>query len=108
MRCGLISRFRFLLALPGVSASRIDPVEQDGTELTGQQFEIPAGFASHSRLQEFYFGPDLLLARHDYRVDVAGGFPAIPYVSDFVEADGIPVPTKRRLSVRQRRPGQPR
>jgi hypothetical protein len=28
-------------------------------------------------LQEFYFGDDFVLRRHDYRVDVAGGFPAI-------------------------------
>jgi hypothetical protein len=53
-------------------------------------------FASHSTLQEFYVGPDLLLARHDYRVEIAGGFPAIQYISDFTEADGIRVPTKRR------------
>src|SRR4029078_356270 len=52
--------------------------------------------ASHSTLQEFYFGPDLLLARHDYRVEIAGGFPAIQYISDFTETDGIRVPTKRR------------
>jgi hypothetical protein len=57
---------------------------------------FPVGFASHSTLQEFYFGPDLLLARHDYRIEIAGGFSAIQYVSDFVEADGIRLPTKRR------------
>jgi hypothetical protein len=38
----------------------------------------------------------LLLRRHDYRVDVAGGFAAIQYVYDVEEADGIKVPTKRR------------
>jgi hypothetical protein len=42
----------FLLALPGFSVRRFDPVEHDGTELTGLQFEIPPGFTSHSRLQE--------------------------------------------------------
>ena len=86
----------FLLALPGFSVRQVEPVEHDGAELTGFQVEFPPGFASHSRLQEFYFGPDLLLARHDYRVDVAGGFSAIQYVSDSVEADGIRVPTTRR------------
>jgi hypothetical protein len=29
-------------------------------------------------------------------VDIAGGFAAIQYVSDMVQADGIKVPTKRR------------
>ncbi len=65
-------------------------------ELTGFQVQFGPDFASHSTLQEFYFGPDLLLARHDYRVDIAGGFPAIQYVSELVEADGIRVPTRRR------------
>jgi hypothetical protein len=37
--------------------------------------------------------PDLLLARHDYRVDVAGGFQAVQYVSELTDADGILVPT---------------
>ncbi len=86
----------FLFALPGLSVRELDPVEENGVELTGFQVDFGPDFASHSTLQEFYFGPDLLLARHDYRVDVAGGFPAIQYVSDLVEADGIRVPTKRR------------
>jgi hypothetical protein len=86
----------FLLSLPGLSVRAIDPVEEHGVQLTGFQVQFGQNFASHSTLQEFYFGPDLLLARHDYRVDVAGGFPAIQYVSGLVEADGIRVPTKRR------------
>ena len=65
-------------------------------EFTGFQVQFGPDFASHSTLQEFYFGPDLLLARHDYRVDIAGGFSAIQYVSELVEADGIRVPTRRR------------
>jgi len=86
----------FLLALPGMSVRELEPVVDNGEELTGFQVEFGPGFAGHSTMQEFYFGPDLLLARHDYRVDVAGGFSAIQYVSELVEANGIRVPTKRR------------
>ena len=96
----------FLLALPGFTVRELDPVEDDGVTLTGLQVRVPAGFVSHSALQEFYFGPDLLLARHDYRVDVAGSFSAIQYVSDFVEADGIQVPTKRRATAAARTAGR--
>ena len=60
------------------------------------QAHFPDRFASHSPVQEFYFDSDLLLRRHDYRVDVAGGFAAIQYVCDIVEADGIKLPSKRR------------
>jgi hypothetical protein len=86
----------FLLALPGVSVTEIAPVREDGEEWAGLQADFPAEIATHSRLQEFYFGPDHLLRRHDYRVDVAGGFAAAQYVGDIVEADGLRLPTRRR------------
>jgi hypothetical protein len=86
----------FLMSLPGLAVRELGPVEDNGVELTGFQAQFGPNFASHSTLQEFYFGPDLLLARHDYRVDIAGGFSAIQYVSQLVQADGILVPTKRR------------
>ena len=41
-----------------------------------------------------------LLRRHDYNVEVAGGFPAAQYVYDIVEADGLRFPTKRRAYLR--------
>ena len=86
----------FLLSLPGISVDELQPVQDGGVELTGFQVRFGAGFASHSTVQEFHFGPDLLLARHDYRVDVAGGFQAVQYISELVDADGILVPTRRR------------
>ena len=86
----------FVLAFPGVSVTETEPVQENGEVWAGLQADFPAEVATHSRLQEFYFGPDHLLRRHDYRVDVAGGFPAVHYVDDIVEADGIRLPTKRR------------
>jgi hypothetical protein len=86
----------FLLTMPGVTARAIDPVEQDGEKLTGLQAHFPPELATHSAVQEFFFGEDHLLRRHDYRVDVAGKFRAIQYVSNSVEVDGIMVPATRR------------
>ncbi len=86
----------FLLALDGVSVREIDPVENDGQIWVGLQARFAPEIASHSSIQEFYFGDDHLLRRHDYRVDVAGGFPAVQYVYDIVDADGIRLPSKRR------------
>jgi len=71
-------------------------VPENGEKWAGLRAQFPAGIATHSTLQEFYFGHDHLLRRHDYRVDVAGGFPAVQYVDDIVEADGIRLPSKRR------------
>jgi len=58
----------------------------------GLQAQFLREIATHSSLQEFYYGDDHLLRRRDYMVDVAGGFPAVHYVYDIVEADG----TKRQ------------
>lgn len=86
----------FFMKLPGLTVAEIDPIEDHGERWFGLQVQFRDEFASHSRLQEFYFGSDFLLRRHDYRVDVAGGFAAIQYVYDIVEADGIKLPSKRR------------
>ena len=86
----------FFMTLPGFSVAEIDPIEDQSERWFGLQARFPDQFPSHSVLQEFYFGSDFLLRRHDYRVDVAGGFTAIQYVHDIVEADGIKLPSKRR------------
>jgi hypothetical protein len=86
----------FLFTLDGVSVRQIDAVQDNGQSWAGLQAEFPPEIASHSTLQEFYFGDDHLLRRHDYRVDVAGGFPAVQYGYDIIEADGIKLPSKRR------------
>ncbi|MGW2963936.1 hypothetical protein ACWDGI_36500 [Streptomyces sp. NPDC001220] len=66
----------------------------------GLRVTFPDAVASHSTVQDFYFGDDLLLRRHDYHVDIAGGFAAAQYVTDFEEGDGIRFPTRRRAYLR--------
>jgi hypothetical protein len=69
----------------------------EGDELwRGLRATFPPDITSHSTQQDFYFGPDRLLRRHDYHVDIAGGFAAAQYVYDTMEVDGILLPTKRR------------
>lgn len=86
----------FFMTMPDFTVTEIEPVTDHGERWFGLQAHFPDRYASHSALQEFYFGNDFLLRRHDYRVDVAGGFAAIQYVYDIVEADGIKMPSKRR------------
>ncbi|MFJ9917418.1 hypothetical protein [Actinacidiphila glaucinigra] len=86
----------FLLAMPGFTVTGIDPWQEGNEPWQGLRATFPPEIASHSTHQDFYFGPDHLLRRHDYRVDVAGGFAAAQYVYDYVEADGIILPTRRR------------
>jgi hypothetical protein len=86
----------FFMTLPGFTVTEIDPIEDNGERWLGLQTHFPDRFASHSQTQEFYFDSHFLLRRHDYRVDVAGGFAAIQYVFDIVEVQGIRLPSKRR------------
>ncbi|MFD8418057.1 hypothetical protein [Streptomyces sp. NPDC059466] len=86
----------FLLAMPGFTVTDIEPWREGDEVWPGLRAAFPYRIASHSTHQDFYFGPDRLLRRHDYHVDVAGGFAAAQYVHDHAEADGITLPTKRR------------
>jgi hypothetical protein len=62
--------------------------------------EFPGSIATHSHVQDFYFGDDRSLRRHDYTVDVAGGFTAAQIVHDYIEADGIRLPSNQRAYLR--------
>jgi hypothetical protein len=85
----------FLLTMPGFTVTEIEPLREKGEHWRGLRATFPPGIASHSATQDFYFGGDNLLRRHDYHVDVAGGFAAAQYVHDYTEADGLRLPAKR-------------
>jgi hypothetical protein len=67
---------------------------------------FPGSIETHCLVQDFFFGEDLMLRRHDYSVNIGGGFGASQLTSDYVEANGIRLPTKRRAYTRgpDRRP----
>jgi hypothetical protein len=90
----------FLLTMPGFEVAEIPPWQEGGELWRGLRARFPDEIASHSKEQDFYFGDDFLLRRHDYRVEVAGGFPTAQYVHDIVDVDGIRFPAKRRAYVR--------
>jgi hypothetical protein len=90
----------FLLALPGFEVSEIEPWRENGETWRGLRATFPTEIASHSRKQDFYFGPDYLLRRHDYHVEASGGFAAVQYVYEPVTVQGISFPAKRRAYMR--------
>ncbi|GHO47019.1 hypothetical protein [Ktedonospora formicarum] len=90
----------FLLAMPGFEIIEISPWQEGGELWRGLHARFPEAIASHSKEQDFYFGEDFLLRRHDYHVDVAGGFPAAQYVYDIIEVRGLRFPTRRRAYMR--------
>jgi len=90
----------FFMALPGFDVREIAPFAEGGETWRGLRVRFPRQYASHSEEQDFYFGSDFLVRRHDYHVDVAGSFPAAQYVDRMIEAQGLKMPARRRAYVR--------
>ena len=86
----------FMFTMPGVRTEEIAPLEQNGEIWRGLRVTLPDDLASHTGVQKFYFGEDLLLRRQDYTLDIAGGCAIAHYVFDHARCDGLVVPTRRR------------
>lgn len=90
----------FLLALDGVEVEEIAPWKEGEATWRVLRAQFPGSMETHSQLQDFYFGPDLLLRRHDYSVNIAGGFPAAQLITAYGQADGVRLPIQRRAFTR--------
>src|SRR5262245_53795027 len=66
----------FLLAMDGVEVTEGEPWTEGRETWRVLRARFPGSIATHSARQDFFFGTDLLLRRHDYNVEVAGGFAA--------------------------------
>jgi hypothetical protein len=87
----------FLYANPGFVVEEIAPWWEAGEEWRRLRATFPESIASHARDQVTYFGPDGLMRRHDYTVDVLGGATGANYSTDYREFQGIKAPTTRRV-----------
>jgi hypothetical protein len=87
----------FLYAYAGFVTEEIDPWEEEGEIWRRLKVIFPDHIASHTRQQVTYFGPDGLMRRHDYAVDVLGGATGAHYVWDYRVFNGIAIPTRRRV-----------
>ena len=98
----------FLLAMDGVRVEETEPWREGEETWRSLRAYFPGSVDTHSQIQDFFFGEDLMLRRHDYTVNIAGGFNAAQLTSDYVVANGICLPTKRRAYARgpNRRPIQ--
>jgi hypothetical protein len=90
----------FLYTYPGVVTEELSPWDENGEQWRRLKVTFPDSIETHSREQISYFGPDGLLRRHDYNVDIMGGATGANYASDYLEFDGIMVPTTRRVFAR--------
>jgi hypothetical protein len=91
----------FLFALPGVESEEIDSWQEGATIWRRLRVAFPDTIATHNKHQDFYFDKAGLLQRHDYNVDIASGNPAAHYAYEHKVVQGIVVPIKHRVFIRQ-------
>jgi hypothetical protein len=96
----------FLLAMSDVRVEEVEPWKEGTETWRVLRAYFPGSIETHCLVQDFFFGDDLMLRRHDYQVNIAGGFAAAQLTSEYREAGGIHLPTRRRAYTRgpDRRP----
>jgi hypothetical protein len=87
----------YLYSYPGFESEEIEPWRENDEIWRRLKVTFPDHIASHSKTQITHFGPDGLMRRHDYTVDILGGATGANYVSDYRAFQGIKMPTKRRI-----------
>ena len=90
----------FLYTYPGFETAELEPWEEAGETWRRLKVVFPDEIASHTREQVTYFGPDGLMRRHDYAVDVLGGAQGAHYIGDYRAHAGLLAPHRRRVHPR--------
>ena len=86
----------FLYTWPGFVTEEIAPIEADGETWRRLKATFPDHIKSHTRQQISCFGPDGLLRRHDFTIDILGGATGMLYATGYRDVDGIIIPATRR------------
>ena len=87
----------FLFTWPGFVCEEIAPIEADGETWRRLKVTFPDHIKSHTRTQVFCFGPDGLLRRHDFTIDIVDPTTESQlYAADYRDVDGIVIPATRR------------
>lgn len=87
----------FVYAQSGFETEEISPIQSAGETWRRLKVTFPDHVRSHTRKQISCFGPDGLLRRHDYTVDILGGARALNYATDYRQIGGIVFPATRRV-----------
>jgi hypothetical protein len=87
----------FLYTYPGFECEEIEPWHEDGEDWRRLQVIFPGHIVSHNKTQITHFGPDGLMRRHDYTVDILGGATGANYTTNYRDVQGIKMPGTRRV-----------
>ncbi|PXX66711.1 hypothetical protein DFR70_103461 [Nocardia tenerifensis] len=90
----------FLFTWPGFVCDEIAPIEAHGETWRRLSVTFPDHIKSHTREQVFCFGPDGLLRRHDFTIDIVDPTTESQlYATDYRDVDGIIIPAARRADI---------
>jgi hypothetical protein len=90
----------FLLTFEGVRVEEVDPWPEEPGPWRVLRAWFPGTIQTHSSMQDFFFDDNRLLRRHDFHLNLAGGFPAAQLTTQHVNVGGITLPTRRRAYAR--------
>jgi hypothetical protein len=86
----------FCFTWPGFKTREADEHQERGQTWRVLEVTFPNSFATHTKVQKYYYNDDFLLQRLDYVTDVAGGVVA-HYCFDHTEVGGMVFPMTRRV-----------
>jgi len=86
----------FLYTWPGFVTEEIAPIQVGGETWRRLEATFPDHVKTHTRRQISCFGPDGLLRRHDFTIDILGGARSLLYATDYRDVGGIIIPATRR------------
>jgi hypothetical protein len=87
----------FLYAQEGFRTEEISSITVDRETWRRLQITFPGSIKTHTRTQISCFGPDGLLRRHDYTVDILGGAKGLNYAYEYRSVGGVMIPTTRKV-----------
>ena len=87
----------FVYTQEGFKTEEIASIVSNGETWRRLKVTFPDAIKSHTREQISCFGPDGLIRRHDYTVDILGGATGLNFASEYRDVDGIIVAAKRRI-----------
>jgi len=96
----------FVFAMDGFRIEETAPWREGKETWRVLRVYFPGSIGTHCEVQDFFFDEKLELRRHDYSVNIAGGFPAAQLMLKYTEANGMRLPSRRRAYTRgpDRRP----
>ncbi|TQJ18344.1 hypothetical protein FB475_2479 [Kribbella jejuensis] len=87
----------FVFTSAGFVCTELAPVDVDGETWRRLRVRFPDHIRTHTHEQVFCFGPDGLLRRHDFTIDIVDpDTESQLYAADYRSVDGIIIPATRR------------